>query len=209
MNFKEFKKTDWLIIGLVIAFIIIAVLAFVGKNTFLSKSPVNSEEQVAFQVFFRGITITDQDSPFKPNDETFITIRNVPYAKLKISDVKFDRRKIALPAPSTKEKVMIVDDVSSPFQFDFLVTLVDKAKITDDGAVVGGNKLKIGVPIILEGKNYKLNGTISNVQVLSQNQQVPQGAQGAPQANAPQPPAQGQRPMPPVQGQQPPMPVKR
>ena len=37
-------------------------------------------------------------------------------------------------------------------------------KITKDGdAVVGGNKVKIGLPITLEGAKYKLNGVISNV----------------------------------------------
>lgn len=169
MNFKELKKVDYIIIGFLCILLILGGLVFVGKNKFLSKSPVESEQKVAFQVFFRGITITDAQSPFQVNQESFITIRNVPYSKLKIVDVKFDRRKVAIPA-NNKDKYILVDDVSSPFQFDFLVTLVDTAKITEDGAVVGGNKLKIGVPIVLEGKNYKLNGTISNIQVLQEKQ---------------------------------------
>lgn len=170
-NFKELKKTDYIIIAFICAVLIITGLVFFGKNKLLSKTPVEAEKQVAFQVFFRSITITNIESPFQVNDETFITIRNVPYTKLKIVDVKFDRKKVVLPA-NNKDKFIITDDAASPFQFDFLVTLVDKAKITEDGAVVGGNKLKIGVPIVLEGKNYKLNGTISNIQVLEDKKPV-------------------------------------
>ncbi len=165
MAIKDLKKVDYVIIGFICLLLLITGLVFVGKNKF-SKSPVEAEQEVSFQVFFRGITITSAESPFRVGDSSFITIRNVPYTKLKITDVKFDRRKIALPV-NTKDKFVIVDDISSPFQFDFLVTLVDKAKITDDGAVVGGNKLKIGVPIVLEGKDYKLNGTISSIDLGS------------------------------------------
>jgi hypothetical protein len=167
MALKDLKKVDYVIIGFICLLLLITGLVFVGKNKF-SKSPVEAEKQVAFQVFFRGITITNPDSPFQVGENSFITIRNVPYTKLKIVDVKFDRRKIAIPA-NNKDKFILVDDVSSPFQYDFLVTLVDKAKITEDGAVVGGNKLKIGIPIVLEGKDYKLNGTISNVEILKES----------------------------------------
>ncbi len=167
MALKDLKKVDYVIIGFICLLLLITGLVFVGKNKF-SKSPVEAEEEVAFQVFFRGITITNVESPFKVGEDSFITIRNVPYTKLKIVDVKYDRRKIALPA-NNSNKYILIDDISSPFQYDFLVTLVDKAKITDDGAVVGGNKLKIGIPIVLEGKDYKLNGTISNVEIVKES----------------------------------------
>ena len=44
--------------------------------------------------------------------------------------------------------------------------MIDDAKITKDGPVVGGNKLKIGLPIVLEGFNYRLSGTVANVKLL-------------------------------------------
>ncbi len=169
MSFRELKKVDYVIIVFVVLLLAVAGLVFFGKNKLFYKTPVQAEKKVAFQVFFRGITITNPDSPFRVGDDSFITIRNVPYTKLKIVDVKFDRRKIALPSDN-KEKFVVIDDVSSPFQYDFLITLVDTGKITDDGVVVGGNKLKIGVPIVLEGKNYKLNGTLSDVVVLDEKE---------------------------------------
>ena len=64
---------------------------------------------------------------------------------------------------------MIKDPAQSAI-YDAIVTITDTAKITKDGAVVGGNKIKIGLPVTLEGTNYRLNGTISDVRVTSQSE---------------------------------------
>ena len=99
-------------------------------------------------------------------EKTFISIRNVPYSDLDIVDVKADRRKIVLPTLNSKKVVIVVEDVSQPDLYDDVVTLTDTAKITKDGAVVGGNKIKMGLPITLEGVDYKFTGTVSDLKVM-------------------------------------------
>ncbi|MCR5261507.1 MAG: DUF4330 domain-containing protein [Candidatus Gastranaerophilales bacterium] len=166
--FENFKKADWIFFGCGLAILIVLLCATLGVNKYFSKSPVLEEKPIVFTVFFRGVTVTDDQSPFKIDENAFITIRNVPYTKLKITDVKFGRRQVLLETDKKGEYKM-VDDVSVPSLYDFEVTLTDKAKITEDGAVVGGNKVKMGIPVILEGKNYKFNGVVSNVQILEEN----------------------------------------
>ena len=61
----------------------------------------------------------------------------------------------------------MVNDHAQPAIYDAIITINDTAKITKDGAVVGGNKIKMGLPVTLEGENYKFNGTISDVRVTS------------------------------------------
>ena len=61
---------------------------------------------------------------------------------------------------------MVVEDPSQANVYDLVVTLSDTAKITKDGAVVGGNKIKMGLPITLEGKDYKFNGTVSDLKIM-------------------------------------------
>ena len=74
-----------------------------------------------------------------------------------------------LPSLNPKKPYVLVNDDYAPYQYDYLVKVVDDAKITKDGdAVVGGNKVKIGIPITLEGAKYKLNGVISNVSISPQ-----------------------------------------
>lgn len=161
--FENFKKADFAILGGGLLVLIVLILATLGVNKFLFKTPVLEERDVYFSVFFRGVTLTDNQVPFKKGEKTFITIRNVPYTKLMITDVKFDPRRILL-ATDKRGNYQPVVDISEPCLYDFIVTVKDRAKLTDDGAVIGGNKVKIGIPVILEGKRYKLTGVISNVQ---------------------------------------------
>lgn len=165
MNMKKLKPLDYIIIIAVIAVLLIGLLVIKGKNKF-SKSPVEATQKIAFQVMLRSVSVTDNVMPFRVGEEAFITIRNVPYTKLQIIDSKFSQKKKMISTGNGKQPYIIVDDVSLPYQYDMIVTLIDEAKITKDGAVVGGNKIKIGLPIVLEGFNYRIGGTISNVQLL-------------------------------------------
>ena len=66
----------------------------------------------------------------------------------------------------------MVPDPAQPSLFDAVITISDVAKITKDGAVVGGNKIKMGLPVTLEGKRYKFNGTISDIRVTNDDVKI-------------------------------------
>ena len=158
------RPVDLIIIsGIVIALI---VGFFTYKNFRQTASnQIEATSKISFQVYIRGITLTGDEIPIKTDDKTFISIRNVPYTNLDVVNVKAERKKTILPTLNNK-KVMIVDDVSQNNMYDITVTLTDTAKITKDGAVVGGNKIKMGLPITLEGSNYKFNGIVSDLKVV-------------------------------------------
>lgn len=164
---KRIRPFDIIVAVLVIIALFVCIITQTGKRATSSKQ-VEAETKVEIEVYFRGVVITSKNSPFKEGEETFITIRNVPYTKLKIKNTSFERKKIMLP--STTSKFQVVEDITSPFNYDFLVTLEDTAKITRDGAVVGGNKIKIGLPVTLEGLDYKLNGVVSNITLTNQSE---------------------------------------
>ncbi len=161
MNFiKKLRPFDVIVIALILVALFVFGITKVGKRM-TSQKQIEAETTVDIEVYFRGVVITSKNSPFKEGDEAFITIRNVPYTKLKIKNTSYERKKAIVPVGASNFKV--VEDVTSPFNYDFLVTLEDSAKITKDGAVVGGNKIKIGLPVTLEGVDYKLNGVVSNI----------------------------------------------
>lgn len=166
MNFlKKLRYFDYLIIAIVVLGLIVGFLTFSGKRA-TSSNQIEATTPIELEVYLRGVNSTSTDAIFKKDDETFITIRNVPYTKLKITDVKFEKRKVILPTINPQKPYVTVNDETSPYQYDYLVKVVDNAKITKDGdAVVGGNKVKIGLPITLEGAKYKLNGVITNVMI--------------------------------------------
>ena len=115
-------------------------------------------------MFLRGVTVTGESFPITVGSKTFITIRNVPYTELKVINVNSQPRKTFSPT----SKGLLVPDPAQPSVYDAVITIADTAKVTKDGAVVGGNKIKMGLPITLEGEKYRFNGTISDVRVTSE-----------------------------------------
>ncbi len=164
---KKLKLTDYIIIAIVIVLVAVAAIFVIKKKNF-SNLPVEKEVKIQFDVFFRGVTITDNKVPFKAGEDAFITIRNVPYTKLKIVALDGRPRMTLLPA-NNAQGYLIADDVSMPNLYDLLVKLEDTAKKTPDGYVAGGNKIKMGIPVVIEGMKYKYQGTISNVQEITEN----------------------------------------
>ena len=157
---KRFGIVDLIIIiGVIIA---LAVGIYTAKHfRQTADKQIEATSPIVFQVFLRGVTVTGEEFPIKQDGKTFITIRNVPYTELSVIDIKYEPRKIFAPA----SKSVVVNDPAQPSLFDAVVTIRDVAKITKDGAVVGGNKIKVGLPVVLEGETYKFGGTISDVRV--------------------------------------------
>lgn len=164
---KKIRPVDLIIVCGVVIALIVGFMTYKNFRQTAAKQ-IEATSKIAFQVFIRGVTYTGSDLPVKAGEKTFISIRNVPYTDLDIESVKAERKKVILPVLKAN-KVMIVDDVSQANMYDVTVNLKDTAKITKDGAVVGGNKIKIGLPITLEGKDYKFTGTVSDLKVIMES----------------------------------------
>ena len=165
--FGKFNIVDIIIVlGVIVA---LAVGVFTTKHfRQTADKQIEATSPITFQVFLRGVTVTGEDFPIKADDKTFITIRNVPYTELAVVDVTSQPRQTFAPASIN----VLVPDPAQPSLFDAIVTITDTAKITKDGAVVGGNKIKMGLPVTLEGEKYKFNGTISDVRVSNTDSDV-------------------------------------
>ena len=165
--FGKFNIVDIIIVlGVIVA---LAVGVFTTKHfRQTADKQIEATSPITFQVFLRGVTVTGEDFPIKADDKTFITIRNVPYTELAVVDVTSQPRQTFAPASIN----VLVPDPAQPSVFDAIVTISDTAKITKDGAVVGGNKIKMGLPVTLEGEKYKFNGTISDVRVSNTDSDV-------------------------------------
>jgi len=157
------------IIDLFIIFIVflgVLGLYLVKSGKFKTSSGVIKKEAVIeFDTVIRGQKLSQNENLFTPGQKTFITIRNVPYTSLKIVKAEKTNWQTVIPNPKNPSKALAVDDPSEKYTYNFLVTVQDKAFITDDGPVIGGNKIKIGVPVRLEGYSYRVNGVVSAVRI--------------------------------------------
>lgn len=159
----KFSFVDFVIVtGVIIALCVGLYTAKHFRQT--ADKQIEATSPITFQVFLRGVTVTGKTFPIAQNGKTFITIRNVPYTELDVVEVTSQPRKLYVPSSK-----MLINDPSQPALYDAVVTITDIAKITKDGAVVGGNKIKMGLPVILEGETYKFSGTISDIRVTTEN----------------------------------------
>ena len=78
---KKLKLVDYIIISIILIFVVIGSLAVFKKKNF-ANLPIEKETKINFEVFFRGITISDTVVPFNVGENAFITIRleNLPSA---------------------------------------------------------------------------------------------------------------------------------
>lgn len=151
-----------IVVGLILV-IGVGIITAKGMRTTASKQ-IESKSKIEFEVFLRSVTISTKECPVKIGDKTFISIRNVPYSDLDVIDVKFTPKQVTLPAKNAKGFI-VTNDAGYIDTYDIIVKVKDEALITKDGAVVGGNKIKIGMPITLEGMKYKFTGSVSDIEI--------------------------------------------
>lgn len=153
---------------IVILFIITGILGFylVKSGKYITSSKVNlGTKEVEFDVVIRGAKLSKDGKIIREGDESFITVRNVPYTKLTVVKVVRTNWQTPVPDPKNPYRVIAVNDPTAPYTYNYLVTLKDNAVITPEGPVIGGNKIKIGLVTELEGYDYRFNGIISDVRI--------------------------------------------
>jgi len=162
--FGKINIIDFAVVAVIVLAILGVVLVKAGKHV-TSAGIIKETGTVEFDVVMRGQKLSKDEDLFTKGDKTFITIRNVPYTSLKIVDCIREPWKTIIPDPKNPSQAIAVTDPTAPYTYNFFVTLEDKAVITPDGPVIGGNKIKIGLPVVLEGYKYRLQGVVSDVRV--------------------------------------------
>ena len=147
-----------------ILFSITGYLLARAEKTQLNKI-IEGKENIAIEVLLSDVFSGTADL-FIVGDKSAITIRNRPYTKLKIIKTNSEPKHVIIPTLSGPLYKIISDPTRLNVK-DYIVTLTDEALITSDGYVIGGNKIKVGNQIELEGFNYRLNGKVINIYSLN------------------------------------------
>jgi Domain of unknown function (DUF4330) len=128
---------------------------------------IKGETDIQYQIVVRNLK-TLRPSIIQPGKTLSITIRNQPRGDVPIVEVKHTAKRALLPTPGKGPGYTIIEDPVDSYGHDFLITLKDHAQITEDGYVTEGIKVKIGLPIEIEGFDYRVNGSIVDVQAVGQ-----------------------------------------
>ena len=148
-----------LLLLVTIAFSISGYIFARAEKTGLNKI-IEGKENIAIQLLIPDVFL-ENNVFFKTGEKSAITIRNRPYTQLSIINVESKVKIVVIPDGMGSYKT--ITDPTRLNTKDYIVTLTDVGLKTKDGYVIGGNKIKVGNQIELEGFNYRLNGKVINV----------------------------------------------
>lgn len=149
------------IIGGIILLGVLGIFLVQSGTHITSGQMVEGETDILITVQIPNLKTLDPQL-FEPHKKTAITIRNQPRGDVLIEQVSSNPVRITGVLPSGKP--VLVDDLAQTNGYDYLIQLKDHAKITKDGYVSEGVKVKVGLPIELEGFKYRVYGKIVNVE---------------------------------------------
>jgi len=150
---------DLLALLLIVAFLAFLVLGKMGKHPVVAEGQL---KKVEIDAIVRGLPLTDTNC-VKPGEKLFITVKNQPFDWVVLKDVKFFPRQAIVPTGNGGYK--LIPSPSEPYTVDILFTLQAQGYVRSDGIVVG-TKLKVGVPIDLEGNMIDVKGQVAGIRVL-------------------------------------------
>ncbi len=159
---RLFGKVNVLDLGAVLIILLVLIGIFFSPGNPTSLAQV-STVPVEFEVMVRGLSVRNPQALFQVGDNTSLVIRNQPSGSVKITKIEDPGRSVFVPQPDGSVALKPAPGLEAPFTADFLLTLAGQGQLTGDGPVLGGSKVKIGLPVRLEGKTYDFNGTIIDV----------------------------------------------
>lgn len=163
---RLFGKVSILDVGaaLVILLVIVGIFFFPGTSG-SSVAQIGSTKSVEVDAIVRGLNVLDPNGlvdQFQKEKKTNIIIRNQPAGQMEIKSVKVLPRMVLVPQPDGSVKALL-DPRPDSFSTDMLMTFGGQAQITKDGPVLGNTKVKIGMPVELDGSDYNFNASIIDV----------------------------------------------
>ncbi|HAC66380.1 MAG TPA: pyruvate/2-oxoglutarate dehydrogenase complex,dihydrolipoamide dehydrogenase (E3) component [Cyanothece sp. UBA12306] len=168
---RLFGKVSILDFGaaLIILLVIVGIFVVPGKSGVSTIAQV-AKKPIEVDVIVRGLGVSNPESlieQFNDTKKTNIVIRNQPAGEVKIKSVQPLPRTTVVPQPDGSVKALPDPRPEVVFFKDMIITLEGQAQMTDTGAVLGNQKVKIGTLIELEGKDYNFNTSTIDVRILN------------------------------------------
>lgn len=165
---RLFKTISILDLGatLVIALVLIGIFIFPGTSG--SVAQVSGTKPIEMDVLIQGLRIESPQllqQELEEKKTTELIIRNQPHGQVNVQSVKLIPKTVAVAQPDGSVIARPDPRPDEHFSTTWLITLAGDAKITDSGAVLGNNKVKIGTTVELEGFSYNFRGSIVKITV--------------------------------------------
>lgn len=154
--------------GVVMLMVVAGIFLFPGGSGSSVAQIGATNKPVEVDCIVRGLTASDPKQLLADITESGtvnVIIRNQPYGELDVLGVKSLPRSVAVPQPDGSVKAEADPRPELNYTIDMLITLGGDAQITDDGPVLGNNKVKVGTPLELEGATFRFNAPVVGVRI--------------------------------------------
>jgi hypothetical protein len=167
---RLFGKLSILDLGAALVIVLVIIGIFFVPGTSGSLAQVTATKPIEVDVVVRGLNVKNADELLQEMQEagkTDLIIRNQPSGSVDIQDIELLARQIIVTQPDGSVKTIPDPRTSAEaFSTDLLITLAGEAQITDTGAVLGKNQIKIGKTVELDGQSYNFNGSVIGVRIV-------------------------------------------
>jgi hypothetical protein len=165
---RLFNTISILDLGAALVILLVIVGIFIFPGTSGSVAQVGGTKPIEIDVLVQGLRLKDPEilqKEFEEKKTTKLIIRNQPHGQVDVKSVEFIPNTVAVPQPDGTVTAKPDPRPEEKFETDWLITLAGDARVTDNGAVFGNNKVKIGTTVELEGFSYNFRGSIINLRV--------------------------------------------
>lgn len=138
------------------------------SNIAASNAQINTAtELIEVDLFVDGLNLLRPEAllekSLKSGQKTDLTIDNKPSGLMTIKSVK--QLPITINVTQPDGSVKELPDPSAKFETDIFITLTGKAQMQNTAAVLGESLVKIGSPAKIEGFNYDINATVTDLRM--------------------------------------------
>ena len=163
VKLKQLHPID--VIGTLVAIISIVGIVWTPKINTLHSKVRGKLIPILLTVDVRDLPIEDKVVFFSQtldDQHLQVSVRNQPTGRLKVKNVyeiiEFNNNIKTSTQNILSHKYYPVGLLNARFKLEA------SGSETKNGIIVAGTKVKIGVPIVLEGKSFRINGTVTNIQ---------------------------------------------
>jgi hypothetical protein len=154
---------------LVILLVFIGIFVVPGPTGSIAQVGSTNKEPIEVNLLVRGLSIQNPEpliQEFNNKTKVNIIIRNQPAGQIEIQKAEQLTNYVAVPQPDGSVKALPDPRPEVAFSINMILTMQGEGEMTDDGALLANQKVKIGSVIELDGSNYNFRGSVIDVHKL-------------------------------------------
>ena len=164
---RLFGKVNILDLGAIAVIVLVFIGIFVvpGPTGGIAQ-PNNPSDDIQLSVLVRGLGVKNASEFMESlrSSSVKIIVRNEPAGTLEIQSVTELPNYTVANQPDGTVKAVLDPRPIVAYSNDMILEMLGKGQMTDDGAILANQKIKIGSGLELDGSTYNFRGSVIDVQ---------------------------------------------